>query len=90
MLLSRALCLQFHDMFSFHLLLYQFNVVIKGGCEITIHVIWTTLDVCFNFDGVSSGCSQLLQHHFAQGHLLGVLNDKRYQLVPFVHSFYAL
>jgi hypothetical protein len=48
MLLSRALCLQFHDVFFNLLLLHQFNVVLRGSCEDTIHVIWTTLDICLD------------------------------------------
>jgi len=45
LLISRALCLQFHDMFFFHLLLHQFSVVIKGGCKVVAYGIQTTLNV---------------------------------------------
>jgi hypothetical protein len=38
-LVNRVLFLQFHDMFSFHMLLHQFNVVIKGGFKALVHGI---------------------------------------------------
>jgi hypothetical protein len=38
-LVSKVLCLQFHDAFIFHLSPYEFRVMIKGGCETMIHGI---------------------------------------------------
>jgi hypothetical protein len=39
-LVNRALCLQFHDSFSFHLSLHQFGMAIRGGCETMVHLIF--------------------------------------------------
>jgi hypothetical protein len=44
-LVNRALYLQFHDAFSLHLSPHQFNVVIKGGCEVVVHGIRIVLNV---------------------------------------------
>jgi hypothetical protein len=38
-LVSRALWLQFHDVFSFHLSLHQFSVAVKGGYKLLFHGI---------------------------------------------------
>ncbi len=58
-LISRALWLQFHDVFSFHLSLHQFNVAIKGGYKLLFHGIWYVLDVqpnlvVFKVDGANT------------------------------------
>ncbi len=43
-LMNRVLCLQFCDVFVFHLSPYQFEVVVGGGYEVVLHGIWATLD----------------------------------------------
>jgi hypothetical protein len=48
-LVSRALCLQFHDVFTFYLSPYQFGVLVKGGFEAMVHGIRITLDAHFDW-----------------------------------------
>lgn len=43
-LVSKVSCLQFRDVFIFHLSPYQFKVAVKSGCEVMFHGIWATLD----------------------------------------------
>lgn len=43
-LVNKDLCLQFCDVFTFHLSPYQFGVIVKKGYEIMIHGIRATLD----------------------------------------------
>jgi hypothetical protein len=47
--MSKVLCLQFCDAFTFHLSPYQFGVVVKKGCEAMVHGIWATLDAHFDW-----------------------------------------
>jgi hypothetical protein len=44
-----ALCLQFHDVFTFHLSPYQFGVLVKGGFVAMVHDIRITLDAHFDW-----------------------------------------
>jgi hypothetical protein len=44
-LISRALCLQFHETFTTHFPPHQFGVVIKGGYETIFHNIKCNLDL---------------------------------------------
>jgi hypothetical protein len=41
---NKVLCLQFCDVFVFHLSPYQFGVAVRRGCEVMIHNIHATLD----------------------------------------------
>jgi hypothetical protein len=41
---SKALCMYFLNVFASQLSPYQFEVTIKGGCEVVVHGIQTTLD----------------------------------------------
>jgi hypothetical protein len=47
-LVSKDLCLQFHDVFAFHLSPYQFGVVVKSDCEVMVYGIWATMDAHSN------------------------------------------
>jgi hypothetical protein len=58
-------------MFFSQLLAHQFGVAVRGGCEVVVHGIQTTLD------GVSGGCIKPFQHHVAYGHLLRALSNRR-------------
>lgn len=43
-LVSKALCLQFHDTFSIHLSPHQFGVGMRGRCKKMVHGIQVTLN----------------------------------------------
>jgi hypothetical protein len=45
--------------FKFQLLVHQFGVAIRGGCEVVVHGIQTILD------GVSGGCIECFQQRKA-------------------------
>jgi len=48
-LVSKNLCLQFHDVITFHLSPYQFGVVVRSGCEAMVYGIWATMDAHSNW-----------------------------------------
>jgi hypothetical protein len=62
-LLNRALCQNFHNIFSFHLSPHWFNMEVKDGCEAMVHGIQAALDVHLDRVVLSGGCSKRLQHH---------------------------
>ncbi len=91
-LMNIALCLQFHDVFVFHLSPYQFGVVVRGGCETMVHCIQATLDAHPNwvvhqvdiviiFNTIS--CKAIFQELWATRRQLS-------QLFLIVRSFYGL
>jgi hypothetical protein len=47
-LVSGALCFQFCDVISSHLLPHQFGVNVRGGYEVVVHNICTALNVHFD------------------------------------------
>jgi hypothetical protein len=47
-LTSHTLCLQFREAFATHFPPHQFVVATKGGCEVVIHDIKCTLDLCLD------------------------------------------
>ncbi len=46
---SKGLCVQFNDVFFTHLLVHQFEVVVRHGCEAMVHGFRVTLDIHFNW-----------------------------------------
>jgi hypothetical protein len=88
---SHFLCLQFRDAFVTHFYANQFEVAIKGGCEIIIHGIICTLDLHPNWVvlqlNVVNAFNLVLRGVIFQE--LRVLGGDIIQIIPFVHAFYA-
>jgi hypothetical protein len=91
-LVNKVLCFQLWDVFSFHLSFHQFGVVIKGRCEVVVHIIRVVLNVHPDWVVLQVDVVNIFNFmlHKAIFQKLHAIRGQLSLFFLFVHFFYAL